>query len=494
MKNEMNRRILSLSLVLVMLFSSLAAMVACSDDTASGGSDTDAAGETVAAGDDETVAEETTSGLSTVERKDFEQYEFKIVTTNQDKRQIDVIAEELTGSTLNDLVYERNMRIEEMFNIKIVAEEMDFGQINTLVQTTAMANDNPYDLYMTNATGHTLASGGSLLAFNKIPGIDTTQPWWDQTAVKGMSVGGNIYMLTGDITPTGLLTSECVLFNKRLLDNIQVEYPYQMAFDGKWTHDAMYTIANDLSQDVDGDGVIDTTNDIYAMTAWTDYGEAMFYGAGGRMTGKDDSDYPTLAWDIDKYTAIYDKIHRLFVLNNGNYGTSGHEHTFKIFNEGRAYFCGITFQKIEMFLRDMEDDYGVLPIPKFDENQANYATCVSGAGTLIVVPKSTQELEIVGTITEALAASAYDMITPSLYEVVASTKNVRDNDSSRMVQMIIRNRVFDMAHMFYFTGSTFTSTLLNQKSTDVASYFAKMEKVATMEIDKLIKNYTENNS
>ena len=492
MKNALNRRIISLSLALVMLFASIAAMLSCSEsdtDTVV----TDASGETVAAPDVETTAE-TTSALSTVEQKNFEGYEFKIVTTNQDKRQIDVIAEELTGSTLNDLVYERNMKIEETFNISIKAEDMDFGQINTLVQQTAMANDNPYDLYMTNAMGHTLASGGSLLAFNKIPGIDVTQPWWDQTAVKGMSVGGNIYMLTGDITPTGLLTSECVLFNKRLFDNIGVEYPYQMAFDGKWTHDAMYTIANGLSQDVNGDGVIDTTNDIYAMTAWVDYGEAMFYGAGGRMTGKDENDFPTLDRNIDKYTAIYDKIYRLFVLNEGNYGTSGHEHTFKIFNEGRAYFCGITFQKIEMFLRDMEDDYGVLPIPKLDENQASYATCVSGAGTLIVVPKSTQELEIVGTITEALAASAYDMITPSLYEVVASTKNVRDEDSSKMVQMIIRNRVFDMAHMFYLTGSTFTSTLLNQKSTDVASYFAKMEKISNMEIEKLIKNYTENNA
>lgn len=494
MNRTTNRRILSLIIVITMIMSSAAAMVSCSDSESGSGTDTTSSGGQQT--DDTATPEETTkaSALSTVEIKNFNQEEFKIISTNQDSRQIDVVAEELTGATLNDLVYERNMKIEELFNVKIVAESMDYGQINEMVKSSSMAGDNPYDMYMTNATAHSLASGGYVMAFNDIPGIDITKEWWDQTAVKGISVGNKVYMATGDISPTELLTSECMLFNKKLFDSIGVTYPYQTAFDGKWTMDAMFEIAQGLSKDLDGDGKITPATDMFAITAWTDYTEAMFYGAGGRMTTKDANDYPILARDIEKYSAIYEKIYRVFITNEGNYGYSGHEGSFKIFNEGRAYFCGITFQKIEMFLRDMEDDYGVLPIPKYDENQESYGTCVSGAGTFLVVPKSAKNLDKIGTITEAMAAAAYDMITPSLYEVVASTKNVRDEDSSKMVQMIIRNRVFDMAHMFYFTGSTFCGTLLSQKSTDVASYFAKMEKISAKEIEKLIQSYTDNNS
>ena len=98
----------------------------------------------------------------------------------------------------------------------------------------------------------------------------------------------------------------------------------------------------------------------------------MFYGAGGYLSKKDESDYPVIDFDIDKISTIYDKIYKLVIENQANYSTVDHEGTFKLFKQGRAYFCDITFQKIELFLRDMEDDYGVLPLPKFDDSQPSY--------------------------------------------------------------------------------------------------------------------------
>ena len=170
-----------------------------------------------------------------------------------------------------------------------------------------------------------------------------------------------------------------------------------------------------------------------------------------------------------------------------------HEGTFKLFKAGRAYFCDITFQKIELFLRDMEDDYGVLPLPKFDEKQKTYVTNVSGAGTMVVMPKSAKELDIIGPVTDAMAAASFDMITPSLYDVIASTKNVRDEQSSQMVQMIIRNRVYDPVRMYYIDGNNFADDLLARKSDTVASYFASVQSRAENQLQKLIDSFLENN-
>ncbi len=442
----------------------------------------------------ESVEEETeTTALSGVRVESYNGSTFRIVATNQNDRQVDVVAEEQNGAVLNDLVYERNAKIEELYDIVIEAEGKDFGEINNLIKQDVAAGDSSYDMYLSNAMAYSLASAGNLMALNKMPGLDISNPWWDQDAIEGMSVGGNIYMATGDITPMGMLTSDCIIFNKNLFDQHGMTYPYQTAFDGKWTLDALGTYCTGLTTDLNGDGVIKDTDDLFSYTCWFDGAHAFFYGAGGRMVSKDGEDIPYLDWNIERYSSIFEKVHSIIVGEQGNYSTVNHEYSFKVFEEGRAYFCGIIFHKIEQYLREMEDDYGVLPMPKYDETQQDYTTVVSGACSMLVVPITISEPERAGVITEALAAAAYDMISPSLFDVIASVKNVRDKESTEMVQMIIRNRTFDMAHMYYFPGDDYLYELLRDGSTDVASYFAVREKMANKTLERLVKAYIENN-
>ncbi|MBQ3592483.1 MAG: hypothetical protein II979_11130, partial [Clostridia bacterium] len=129
------------------------------------------------------------------------------------------------------------------------------------------------------------------------------------------------------------------------------------------------------------------------------------------------------------------------------------------------------------------------PNPKYDVNQENYSTCVSGAGSMVIVPKSCTDPEFVGSLLEGTAALSYDMITPDLIDVLASTKNVRDMESSEIVQLIIRNRNFDTARMHDASPDTFTEQLLIKDSTDVASFFASQEKNYLTKVEKLNEAY-----
>lgn len=482
MKPAKRNQILPILLALVTLGSTF---VSCAKSADSSAPDAGTAAQTTEA--------ETTSALSTIERKDFGGYEYRIISTNQDNRHVDVVAESETGSTLNDLVYRRNLVIEETFNVVISAEDSDFGSINSMIQRNVQAGDNPYSLYMTNSTAYSLAVSGYLLPWNSIESMDITKPWWDQKAISDMSIGGKSFLITGDISPTCLLTSECILFNKNLFDDKNIAYPYDDAFAGTWTLDKMIALTKGLTTDLNGDGEIKVDDDLYSFTLWFDAGTALFYGAGGYLSKKDESDYPVIDFDIDKISTIYDKIYKLVIENQANYSTVDHEGTFKLFKQGRAYFCDITFQKIELFLRDMEDDYGVLPLPKFDESQPSYLTNVSGAGTMVVMPKSAVDLDIIGTVTDGMAAASYDMITPSLYDIIASTKNVRDEQSSKMVQLIIRNRVYDPVRMYFIDGNNFADDLLAKKSDSVASYFASVQQRGEKQLQKLIESFIENN-
>ncbi len=480
------RKPISLLLCLLML---LCSMTACGDNSTS---ETTGADTTVTDLETTTPETEETKAADTLTVTDFGGRDYRMISTDQDQRGVDIDATELTGATLNDLVYNRNVAVSELYNVKMSAErDENYSNINNAVQKDAQSGDLSYDLYLTNYTANGLASGGFLYDFYKLPHVDLTKEWWDQNEIDDMTIYGKLFMAIGDISPTELLTSECMLFNKVLFDNNGIEYPYEDALNGTWTIDKLLTIADGLTTDLNGDGEIKVDDDLFSVTSWNDYAATLFYGMGGDLSYVDKDGSVVLDVDVEKCTNIYEKAYALMKGTNANYENQQHERSFKVFSEGRAYFCGITFQKIETFLRDMEDDYGVLPNPKYDENQKNYSTCVSGAGSMVVVPKSCTDPEFVGSMLEGMAALSHDMITPDLINVLASTKNVRDMESSQIVQIIIRNRNFDTARMHDASPDQFVRELFIADSTDVASHLAKNEKTFQTKVDKLNESYSK---
>ncbi|MBR4205373.1 MAG: hypothetical protein IKQ92_07840 [Clostridia bacterium] len=482
------KRIIALLLAALLL---TLAFASCSESKENSGDDTAAQPSTPSAENETAPEEEVITAVSTLTVTNNAGRDYRMISTNQDNRQVDIIAEEITGATLNDLVYNRNAKVSEMYNITMSAEEADYGSINGMVQKDAASGDTSYDLYLTNYTANPLGMDGRLYNFYDLPHVDLSQPWWDQNEKEDMTIKGRLFLAIGDISPTELLTSECMLFNKRLFEQDGMTFPYEDALNGTWTLDKCFALADGKTRDLNGDGKIKVTDDLFSLTCWYDYAASLLYGAGGDFSHVDSDGLAALDIDLEKSMNIYEKIYSLVIDTEANYETAEHERSFKVFNEGRAYFCGITFQKIEAFLRDMEDDYGVLPIPKYDETQANYSTCVSGAGSMVVVPVSCGDPDFIGLIMEAMAAVSFDQITPDLIHVLASTKNVRDQESSEITQMIIRHRNFDTARMHDVTVDGYVEALLRKKSTDVSSYFASNEKMWNKKLETVNKKYTK---
>ena len=141
-------------------------------------------------------------------------------------------------------------------------------------------------------------------------------------------------------------------------------------------------------------------------------------------------------------------------------------------------------------LRDMSDEFGIIPLPKFDESQKEYRSFVNGASSMVCVPASCQDLERASVITEALASEAYATVTPVLYETYLKRKVSRDADSAEMIDYIVRNRVFDMGYVNLFDGiGSYVRELLVSKATSVASTFKSRDKSSKNIIKKMIEAY-----
>lgn len=301
-------------------------------------------------------------------------------------------------------------------------------------------------------------------------------------------------MATGDISPTSLMISSCLTFNKSLFAEYDMEMPYDMVRDGTWTLDKFVGMTKGLSRDLNGDGKMSYGDDLFAYSCWSyDQPYALFYGAGGMLSEKDAEDIPHVSYDFDRITAIYDQIYAAVVENQAYYVTDGniYPQTYSCFTNGNAFFCDAMFFKIDRYFRDMEAEFGIIPNPKYDESQENYITCVNGAGNFIVVPNNPEHAERTGHITEALAAAAYDGITPSLYEIIIKGRNTRDEDSAEMIDLIISNRVFDPSFINSIPGYNFAQTLLARGSKEVVSTLEKSLKNAEKNMTKIVDAYLQ---
>jgi hypothetical protein len=161
---------------------------------------------------------------------------------------------------------------------------------------------------------------------------------------------------------------------------------------------------------------------------------------------------------------------------------------FDVFTEGRALFSTMTLRLISQYLTEMEDAYGILPEPKYDTYQKEYLSFVNGSTSLVMIAKTESDPEFVGAIMEAMATYNYEHVTPNMFQVVTKLQAAQDPISAEMVDLIIRNRVFDLG---YFADLSVTNLVRDQLETgraEIASQLKSSRQSAGRALTLLLKN------
>lgn len=423
--------------------------------------------------------------------------------TETTSEQRDVVAEEATGEPLNDAVYARNLAIEEMFNCTIAEEKFPWpGDMGTALRKAVNAGDNLYDAayirYGDNISP--LSTGGFLLDLNQLTNMNLTQPWWDQNSVEKLSIANKLFAVTGDIQILDKGSLSAFVFNKKLQANYEIEDLYSLVKTGKWTLDKMLEISKKISEDLNGDGSMDE-NDRYGLLYYRDAMPAFLAGTDEYITRKDSNDLPYMSFNTEKvysalesiYEVIYDEtvaFHIMrafgendasqFIIKGGN-----------MFQNDQSLLMYVRMTEIET-LRGMSTDFGILPFPKYDENQKNHVSLVNSyIGSALVVP-ATADPEISGAVLEAMAYESRYTLIPAYYNVTLKTKVGRDEESSDMLDIIFGNITYDLGGLFRFGG--IETELMNSTMTlgrTMASFYEKNEGKAANDIDKVVTKILE---
>lgn len=426
-----------------------------------------------------------------VEKVNFDR-EFTFLTRDDTKDQFYI--EEMTGDLLDDLLYNRNIVVADDFGIEFVYYDMPYAGVNDTMRLQVTSGLDDYDVF----TGHKYSFGACAqnnYCYNlgTITSMDLTGEWWDQSCYENLTIEGKTYLITGDIDPKSMLTSSCIVFNKKMMAELgkSVDELNELTDNGGWTLDAMYEYGKDVTFDLNGDGKIEYTADRFNYTSWMmDSPYSMYYGAAGNFVTIVDGT-PELTYTAEQVTNIYEKIFKIFIEQQSYFVTDPNLYTttYDPFVAGRAMFCDVTLSKIPTFIADMDDPYGILPIPKYDTNQKEYLSFVNGSTPFAMIAKTESDVEFVGTILEAMATYNYDNVTPQLFEVATKLQAAQDPTSAAMVDYIVRNRIFDLGYYADWTITNLVRTNLMTGKAEIAGDLKSQGQAAKRSLTLLLRSY-----
>ena len=317
-----------------------------------------------------------------------------------------------------------------------------------------------YDVIFTHASNLTsLTMNGLLTNLSAVPTFHFENSWWDQNAVKDLTIGGRLYFVCGDINTYDNLGTWAVLFNKNLKQKLSIEEDfYQTVKDKEWTFDHFIELCKGITHDSNGDGTINEF-DTWAFGTETYNIYAQNVAGGLMIAEKDEADLPyltvekqsELTYNMLQKTVDFYNSSDVLVANGGKftkYSNPWEETVFKAFREGRELFYECGMIHVASF-RSMEDDFGILPIPMTREGQEEYHTTVSTSNaSFMAIPYGTPDVEDLALVLEAISMKSKELVTPEFYEIQLKYRDFRDDESGEMLDLIFSSRSFDLGGMF----------------------------------------------
>ena len=408
----------------------------------------------------------------------------------------DIMAEELTGDSLNDAIYNRNVKVEKQYNCKVSFLEVgDTIAAHNQLKQSVMAADQSYDIAIIRTYNYLSAiTNGLVMDISDIPNTDHTQPWWNQNSLDSLSVGGKAYAICSDITMNDEKSIWCVFFNKKMIDDYNLDDPNKLVADSTWTYDKLFTMAETVSADLDGNDKRDE-KDRYGIGYIGDSSTPICMSVGIKIAEKNNEDLPEFSFDkgenISRYLEIFTKLYNDDIAYDWH-TRQGFAGETDIFTNSQALFClgGVYYASL---LRDMKDDFGIIPYPKYDETQTEYISSASSNFlSVCAVPVTNDDLENTGAFMEYYAYLGYTDIRPQFYDVLLQGKVARDDESVKMLDTLVGTVTYDLGGIFDF--GRFGSEILEmckKEDLNIASKVEKKRKSINNDIDKLIKAINE---
>ena len=418
----------------------------------------------------------------------------------------DVYVEAETGDLLKDAIFKRNRTIEEKYNFTIKFTPVE-GSImggtrpGEIVHKLILSGDDTYDVIYDGTTKLSpLAESGELYDLYQVPNLDFDRPWWNADMNSRFSIMNKLYYTCGSAMLGPYDGLYCILFNKKLVEDYGMGNLYEFVDNNNWTLDKFASLLADKAVDLNGDGVIGE-GDIQPYFTETYSFYTFMVGAGVTTSEKDDKDVPHITVNNERTARAVDEVLKfigdekavtyiedLMSAKGNDYGLSyyvtGFTNNEFIFREG-------AMMEIPQ-LRNMDANFGILPMPKLDDKQDEYYHTFSvWNAAMMSIPINVRNIDKVGFILEAMAAESYHSVMPEYIERQLKGKLLRDNESEDVLKIILNTMTVDVVDTFSWAPMvSIYQTLAKDRTNKFASTYASREKSFQENLNKVLETYS----
>lgn len=420
-------------------------------------------------------------------------------------------SETATGDVVNDAIYESFLYVENLLNadIEVVTRPGDVvgdrEEYCGHIRSTVMSGDASYDLVdMLIGMFPGLAVEGLFCDLLENQYIDFDAPYWIAGQAESCAPTGKLYFASGDSSLGYLKSAYCLFFNTTLAETVGTEDIYQLVLDGKWTLDKLLEVSASAAGDLDGDGKWTLDDRLGFVVHDFTHPRAFLFSTGGQLFGEDSGSW-TFTYGSERDIDVIEKLNRLFYENDGSYyynGTSaisdqveGYNSVTSAFTSGKILFMTAEFDHAISQLRAMNDNYGIIPCPKYSEDD-EYRTVSRSTHNAFALLKTSSNPDAAGAVLEALSAYKYKTVLPAYFEVALKTKYSRDDATSQMCDIIRDSMALDFGFVFnnelgnpivsvfepsFKNPSSLSSTIASQSQTITAKIEDYLGKLADVE-------------
>ncbi len=388
----------------------------------------------------------------------------------------DVLGTDNSGDLIWDAIWQRNSNVEERFGLTMNIKPTSTTGLNNVaneLKNMVFSGSDEYDMIV--STGNTTVTQSLYPYLYELPNLkylDIDQPWWRTDAIDALSLDGKHYRyLMGDNTLNDYLKCGVVFYNKAIYEDVKgdPDEVYKIVIDGAWTWDKLSEFATAAYQDKNGNGSADNADQFGLMLPNNNFGEAvthMVYSCAPTLYERTADGFIDFSPINSEHNAdICDLLIKVTHAPTGVWVCD------KSIDAGRVYFAqdmslfwtGRLSNAVSAEMREMESDYGIVPMPKFNEEQEEYITNIHASATVTCLPKTVaaNRIDMVDAVLEGWSAEAYRTVITPFIEQAMKLKYSRDSYSGQVIDIVFNNAQLNLLEMYASNCGSLYSAMTN---------------------------------
>ena len=139
----------------------------------------------------------------------------------------------------------------------------------------------------------------------------------------------------------------------------------------------------------------------------------------------------------------------------------------------------------------MADAYGILPMPKLNEEQTGYYTLPQNAHSMMVVLNNCYDENATGATLELLGAESYRTVRPAYYEMTMKGRYVNGEEDAEMFDLVAEGIQYNFGTLYSSKGLNAICALFRDVATPITSRYEGRAAQYQKSLEKLLEDLSK---